>query len=265
MGVARARSAADPPARTFRGVVEYDGTDFAGWQVQPRQRTVQGTLQDALGRVLGGPVAVLAAGRTDAGVHALGQAISFRAATAIPPRGIAAAANVLLPPDAAILELEEATAEFHATRDARLKHYRYEILVSRVPAPVRGRWAHRVAAAPDVPAMRRAARCLRGRHDFRAFRTNPGPARAGETTVRTLRSVRIRRAGDRVLLDFRGDGFLHHMVRNLVGSLLLVGRGAWPPERMGEALRSLDRSRAGPTAPARGLTLVSVEYDAAAP
>ena len=248
--------------RTFRGVVEYDGTEFSGWQVQPGRRTVQAVLEAALSRVIGAPVGVLAAGRTDAGVHAEGQAVSFRARTTIPPRGIAAACNAALPPDVAIRSLDPAPAAFHATRDAVSKVYRYEVRNSREPSPLARRTSHRVPGPLGVPRMRRAARALVGTHDFRAFRSNPGPLAEGQDAVRTIRRLELRRRGDRVTFEVEGDGFLHHMVRNIVGTLLLVGRGTWDPGRVAEALAARDRRAAGPTAPAHGLTLVSVAYGA---
>jgi tRNA pseudouridine38-40 synthase len=246
--------------KTFRGTVSYDGTDFSGWQVQTGRRTVQGVLQDALAKVLGAPVPVLAAGRTDAGVHAEGQAISFRAATGIPPEGIAAACNGTLPPDVAVLSLEEAPRSFHATFDATGKVYRYEILNGRTPRPLLRRTTWRVPGRLDAARMRAAARLLVGRRDFRSFRSNPGLEEDRGSTVRRLRRIEVRRRGDRIVLEFEGDGFLYNMVRAMVGTLVQVGRGTWPPDRAGEALRALDRRAAGPTAPPQGLTLVSVSY-----
>ncbi len=246
--------------RTFRGVVEYDGTDFHGWQVQAGGRTAQGVLEEALTRVLGARVPVLAAGRTDAGVHAEGQAVSFRAATSIPPRGIAAACNAILPPDLSVLSLEEAPAGFHATRDATGKVYRYEILLGSAPRPLLRRTTWRVPGRLDPRRMREAARLLVGRHDFRSFRSNPGNEAGRSGTVRTVRRIDVRRRGDRVLVEVEGDGFLYNMVRALVGTLVQAGRGAWEAERVAAALRARDRRAAGPTAPARGLTLVSVSY-----
>ncbi len=225
---------------------------------------MQGTLQEVLGRVLGAPVSVLAAGRTDAGVHAEGQGISFRAATGIPPKGIAAAANALLPPDVAVLGLEPAPASFHATYAALGKVYRYEILSGRVPRPLLRRTTWRVPGELDVRRMRAAARLLVGRKDFRSFRTNPGAGEDRGSTVRHLRRLDVRRRGDRIVVEAEGDGFLYNMVRTLVGTLVQVGRGTWPPARAGEALLARDRRAAGPTAPARGLTLVSVAYPPAA-
>ncbi len=247
-------------AGTFRATVSYDGTDFSGWQVQAGRRTVQGVLQEALSKVLGARTGVVAAGRTDAGVHAEGQVVSFRAATRIPPEGIAAAANAILPGDVAILDLSRAGASFHATFGATGKVYRYEILARRTRLPLRRRTSWRVATPLDLRRMRRAAALLVGRRDFRSFRTNPGLDEDRASTVRHLRRLDIRRRGDRILLEFEGDGFLYNMVRAIVGTLVQVGRGTWTPERVGEALRAKDRRAGGPTAPPQGLTLVSVAY-----
>jgi len=247
-------------APTWRATISYDGTDFSGWQVQAGRRTVQGVLQEALSAVLGAPVSVVAAGRTDAGVHAEGQVVSFRAATGIPPEGIAGAANSLLPEDVSILDLRPAPASFHATFGAVGKVYRYEILSGRTRLPLRRRTSWRVASPLDLRRMRKAAALLVGRRDFRSFRTNPGIEDDRGSTVRHLRRLDIRRSGDRILLEFEGDGFLYNMVRAMVGTLVQVGRGTWTPERVGEALRAKDRRAGGPTAPPQGLTLVSVRY-----
>ena len=246
--------------RTFRALVEYDGTDFHGWQVQGDLRTVQGELEKALGQVLGARVPVLAAGRTDAGVHAEGQVVSFRASTRIPPEGIAAACNSHLPPDVAILSMDRVAAGFHATRDAVSKVYRYDIHLGRAPRPLLRRRSWRVRGDLDLRRMRAAARILVGRHDFRSFRTNPGEAAAGAGTVRTLSRLDVRRRGDRVVVVAEGDGFLYNMVRALVGTLVQAGRGTWTVDRVAAALAARDRAAAGPTAPPQGLTLVSVDY-----
>ncbi|MHC4922925.1 MAG: tRNA pseudouridine(38-40) synthase TruA [Planctomycetota bacterium] len=248
---------------TFRGVVEYDGTDFHGWQVQPEARTVQRVMEDALAEVLGERVPILAAGRTDAGVHALGQGISFRAETTIPGHGLAAAMNTRMPRDASVLSLEKTSEAFHATHDAMGKLYRYMILRSRVPRPLTERTAWRVAAALDVDDLAAAAAALTGTRDFASFRTHPGARIATETTVRTLHRLEVTEVDDLLSLEFEGDGFLHHMVRNVVGTLVQVGRGTLPVDAMAEILERRDRSAAGPTAPSRGLTLVRVDYPVA--
>jgi tRNA pseudouridine38-40 synthase len=246
--------------RTFRGVVEYDGGGFSGWQVQPGRRTVEETIEDALADLLGARVPVLAAGRTDAGVHAAGQAISFRAATNLLAERLAAAVNARLPEDVRILSLEPAHSRFHATRSATGKTYRYTLLARREPSPLLRGVAWHVRAPLDLAALRRAARHLVGTRDFAAFRTNPGPEAAGQSTVRTIAAVRVRAAPPLVTLEFDGDGFLHHQVRNMVGALVRVATGAWPPGRIAEVLASRDRRVAGPSAPPHGLTLVRVVY-----
>ncbi|MCK6481960.1 MAG: tRNA pseudouridine(38-40) synthase TruA [Planctomycetes bacterium] len=246
--------------RTFRAVLEYDGTDFHGWQVQAGRRTVQGVLEEALASILSARVPVIAAGRTDAGVHALGQLVSFRAATGIPPERLAAALNSRLPPDAAILSLEEAPADFHATRDARSKVYRYLVLEGRTPRPLLRRTTWRVPVRLDLRRMREAARCLVGRHDFASFRTNPGPEGEGRGTVRRVLRVDLRRRGGLLALEVEGEGFLYNMVRAIAGTLVEVGRGRWEPGRVAGILAARDRRAAGPTAPARGLVLVSVAF-----
>ena len=249
--------------RWFCGVVEYDGTDFHGWQVQDGHRTVQEVLEGVLASVLGERVPVTASGRTDAGVHAEGQVVSFRAATALPPERIAAAVNARLPRDAALLSLADAPPGFHATRDAVSKVYRYLILPGRIPRPLLRRTTWRVPQPLDLRRMREGAAHLVGRHDFASFRSNPGPEAEGRGTVRTIhridvRRVDVRRRGGLVAVEVEGDGFLYNMVRSIAGTLVEVGRGRWEPARVREILEARDRGRAGPTAPARGLTLVSV-------
>ena len=250
--------------RTFRATIEYDGAGFSGWQVQPGRRTVQGVLEEALERITGARSPAVAAGRTDAGVHALGQVVSFRSTTAIPPDRLARALNALLPPDAAVLSLRAVDPGFHANRDARGKVYRYSLLDGGPRRPSLRGTTWWVPWALDLAAMRRAAGPLVGRHDFASFRSNPGEGASGKSTVRRIRRISIRRRAGRVEMEFEGDGFLHNMVRNLVGSLVQVGRGAWAPARLGKVLRARDRREAGPTAPPQGLVLVSVSYGGAA-
>jgi len=247
-----------PPPRWFRGVLEYDGTDFHGWQVQGSLRTVQGELEAALAGILGGRVPVIASGRTDAGVHAEGQLVSFRAATRLPPERLAAALNARLPSDLSVLSLEEAPEGFHATRDAVSKVYRYSILNGRTPRPLLRRTTWRVPQPLDLARMRRGAAHLVGRHDFASFRTHPGAEAEDRGTVRTVHRIDVSRKGPVVSLEVEGDGFLYNMVRAITGTLVAVGRGHWEPDRVAGILRARDRAAAGPTAPARGLCLVSV-------
>lgn len=249
--------------RTIRLLVEYDGGPFSGWQAQENPasgggRTVQGELERAIFALTGERVRVRGAGRTDAGVHALGQAAAFRTASALPAERFARAITARLPEGIAVLASAEAPEGFDPRRDARRKLYRYRILNRDARAALdRGRVAH--AARPlDVPAMDRAARALAGRHDFAAFATKLEP---GRTTVRTIHGIAVRREGDEVLVEVEGDGFLRGMVRGIVGTLLEVGKGRRPEGAVAEILASRDRRRAGPNAPPEGLCLVRVEYE----
>ncbi len=255
-------------SRNLRLTLAYDGTDFAGWQRQPDHPTVQAALEGALARVLGEPAAVCASGRTDAGVHAANQVANFKTASPIPCPNLAKALNDLLPVSVRVKEAAEAAEEFHARYDARAKTYRYRILTAPVASPFMARYAWHYPYPLDVEAMQAAARLLAGRHDFSAFAASD-PAAADEAKqksgVRTVFLSRLsRRAGGRLLLyEVRGSGFLYHMVRNIVGTLVEVGRGKWPPQQVLEILESRDRRRAGPTAPAQGLCLWKVEYEQA--
>jgi len=242
----------------WRVVVEYDGTAFEGWQRQAgAARTVQGVLEQALARLAEGPVAVIGAGRTDAGVHAEGQVANARAATRLAAAALERAWNALLPPDVAVRELSPAPPEFHARRAARSKRYAYRLWTGPVRSPLRARNALWKRPPLDLPAMRAGAAALVGRHDFASFCAAGGAARG---TVRTItRAEWIGAVGGDLRFEVEGPGFLRHMVRNLVGSLLEVGRGRRPPAWIAGLLAARDRTLAGPTAPARGLTLISVD------
>lgn len=248
---------------TFRLVLEYDGTDFSGWQTQgDGTRTVQGAVEEALRRVTGAEPFVMGAGRTDAGVHAEGQVASAVVETALDAATLRRAMNAVLPADVAVVEAALAAPGFHALRDARGKLYRYRVWNGPTRSPLRARTHHVVHAPLDLEAMRRAAAPLVGRHDFRAFETRGSEhADPGRSTVRTLHAVTIDgEAGGEVRLDFEGEGFLRYMVRTLVGTLLEVGRGAREEAGPAGVLAGRDRRAAGPTAPAAGLTLVRVQY-----
>ena len=248
----------------FRFLLEYDGTEFAGWQRQrDGERTVQGVLEEALARVVGAPVAVIGAGRTDAGVHAEGQVASAELETALAAETLVRALNAHLPRDVAVLEVAPAAPGFHARYDARAKVYRYSIWNGRQPSPLRRRRFLAVRAPLDVEAMREAARHLVGCHDFACFETRPEPAalRPGRSTVRRLDRVELGGAsGGEIQLELEGSGFLRHMVRAIAGTLLEVGRARRAPDSLPGLLASRDRRQAGPTAPARGLTLVRLRY-----
>ena len=241
-------------------LLEYDGAEFAGWQRQREgQRTAQGALEEALRTVCGGSPAVTGAGRTDAGVHAWGQVASADVERHPAPEALWRGLNGVLPRDMAVRALAPMPDAFHALRDAVGKHYVYRWWHRGARSPLRARDHHCVRGVVDPGAMRAAAAHFVGRHDFASLQAAGSSA---TTSVRTLYRVELREPGDGSLrLDVEGDGFLRHMVRNLAGTLLEVGRGRWPADSIPALLESRDRARAGPTAPAVGLLLASVRYD----
>ncbi|MBN2489318.1 MAG: tRNA pseudouridine(38-40) synthase TruA [Planctomycetes bacterium] len=246
--------------RNLKAVLEYDGTGYLGWQLQPRGPTVQGELEAALEALTGTRVRVIGSGRTDAGVHARGQVASFRVARAgIATDRLAAALNAHLSPDIAVLSVTEAAADFHARFDARAKHYRYVVLERRARAALDRHRVGRVPVRLDAAAMQRAAARLVGRRDFRSFATaaSGGARRGGE---RELYVAAVRRLGDRVVLDFVASGFLHNMARCLAGTLVEIGRGRWPEDEVDRIVAARDRRAAGPNLPPGGLTLMQVFY-----
>ncbi len=244
--------------RNFKLTLSYDGTDFSGWQTQPGHRTVQETLEEAVARLTGeSGIRVNASGRTDAGVHALGQVVNCYSATRLEPTKLLPAINAHLPDDIVVQSVEEAPDTFDANRDAVRKLYRYVIHDGEVPSPFLRRYACHTRRRLDASAMARAAGVLRGRHDFRSFETE-WPNRA--SSVRTITHIAVNRFGDYLWLDVEADGFLYNMVRTIAGTLMNVGRGYWPESQIAEILQAGDRTLAGPTAPAQGLFLVRVTY-----
>ena len=243
--------------RTLRLVLAYDGTGYNGWQVQPSRPTVQGLLTDACRRIFSGPLRVVGASRTDAGVHALGQVASLVVESGLHPLSIRSALNSYLPPDIRVLAVAEAPSGFDARRAAVSKRYLYLIDGRPVPNPLLRRYAWHVAHPLDAKAMALGLRALRGKHDFSAFCAAAGK---GRTTTCTLLSGRLLRRRGVVAVFLSADSFLHHMVRNVVGSLVEIGRGSRGPEWTAELLLGRDRTRGGPTAPAHGLTLLRVTY-----
>jgi len=245
--------------RRVRIDLAYDGTPFAGWQVQPGRPTVQGALEEALARVHGGTrVAVRGAGRTDAGVHAAGQVADARVADRFDDAELARALRALVPPEVAILSVRTVREDFHSRIAATAKTYAYTVDRSPSGHPFLARYALRAPYPVDVPAVEAALLALSGRHDFSGFCASASEA---EDRVRTLsRAERVPHREDLEIYRFTAEGFLMHMVRILVGTLLDVGRGRFGPERIEEVLVSGDRARAGTTAPAHGLCLARVEY-----
>jgi tRNA pseudouridine38-40 synthase len=268
--------------RTFKLTLAYDGTEFCGWQFQPRRRTVQGMLEAVLAKITGQQYRVAASGRTDAGVHALGQVVSFSCDTWLSPEIFLRAINAELPDDMAALELTVAPERFHATRDAVKKRYRYVIhdAPKRDVFARRYSWRHR--GRLDAEAMHAAAQHLLGKHDFASFETR-GSER--DSTVRTVFEIEVRRgragegrAGqggaivscfapavpmleDKIIVEVEADGFLYQMVRTIVGTLSRVGEGKYPASWTAEVLAESDRRAAGPTAPPEGLFLLRVDYE----
>jgi tRNA pseudouridine38-40 synthase len=241
-------------------VIEYDGTDFVGWQVQPNGRSVQQVVEEALGVICTQPVRVTAAGRTDSGVHAVGQVVSFIPPIERPLVAFEKGLNCLLPHDVAVREVRVRLPGFDARRSAQGKLYRYRISNLPIRSPLRARQAWQVFQKLDVDAMRRAATCLVGRHDFAAFQ---GANCEAKTTVRTMRRVDIGgQAGGEVTVEVEATAFLKHMVRNLVGTLVEVGLGKRLEADVPRILASRERTQAGRTAPPQGLCLVEVFYPA---
>ena len=259
--------------RNLRLILSYDGADFAGWQVQPGRTTVQGALASAIGRLSGENVLPQGSGRTDAGVHALAQVASFATASAIPAENWQRALNDILPASIRVLEVTEAAPEFHARKSARAKTYRYRIYRGAICPPFLARYVWHYPYPLEEPAMVAAAGAVVGEHDFTSFAA-VDPERvermaAGEnvqtgsiqtTNIRTIFSSHWTREGEELIYTVRGSGFLHHMVRNLVGTFVLMGKGTVSLEDLCRILEARERTAAGPTAPASGLYLVGVEY-----
>jgi len=254
--------------RNIRLVLAYDGAEYAGWQVQPGRSTVQGTLASVIGRLSGENVLPQGSGRTDAGVHALGQVASFATASAIPVANWMKALNDILPASIRVLEATEAAPEFHARKSARAKTYRYRIQRGAICPPFLARYVWHYPYPLDESTMIVAAGVVVGEHDFTSFAA-VDPEReewmaaaedAGTSNVRTIFSSHWVREGEEFIYTVRGSGFLRHMVRNLVGTFLLVGKEALGVENLRRILDARERSAAGPTAPASGLYLVGVEY-----
>lgn len=274
--------------RNLKLTLSYDGTEFAGWQVQPGRATVQGALASAIGRLSGENVLPQGSGRTDAGVHALAQVASFETASSIPEENWQRALNDILPASIRVLKVDVAEAGFHARRSARAKTYRYRMLRTAICPPFLARHVWHYPYPLDESAMIAASGAVAGEHDFTSFAAvdpereermaaegnenadnrpttnarimNVRATNVRTTNIRTIFSSIWKREGDELIYTIRGSGFLHHMVRNLVGTFLLVGKKTVSSDDLRSILESRDRSAAGPTAPASGLYLVDVEY-----
>lgn len=250
--------------RNFKLVLAYDGADFYGWQVQPGLRTIQGVLSDAVQRITGDRVLPQGSGRTDAGVHALGQVVSLAISSPIPAGGLLIALNDLLPPSIRVIESTEAPPDFHARKSAHAKTYGYRMYRGDICPPFVSRYVYHHPYPLDESAMAAAAELVIGEHDFTSFAAvdpERGREDAEVSNVRTIFSSAWNRDGDELIYSVRGSGFLQHMVRNLVGTFLLVGKGTLAPSDIVSILAARNRSaNRGATAPASGLCLLSVEY-----
>jgi len=264
--------------RNLKLILSYDGSEFAGWQVQPDAVTLQGTLASAIGRITGEKVLPQGSGRTDAGVHALAQVVTFVTESSVPAANFVKALNDILPATVRVLEVDEAAADFHARKSAQAKTYRYRIYRAAICPPFLARYVWHYPYPLDEQAMARAAGLVKGEHDFTSFAAVDPERSAGvppafadrenarerqgapASNIRCIFSSTWERQGDEFVYTVKGSGFLHHMVRNLVGTFILVGKGTLPTEDVTRILEARNRSAAGATAPAGGLYLVGVEY-----
>jgi tRNA pseudouridine38-40 synthase len=249
--------------RNFKVILAYDGSEFSGWQVQPNAATVQDTLASAIGRITGEKVLPQGSGRTDAGVHALAQVATFATESSIPAENLGKALNDMLPASIRVLEVEEVAADFHARKSARAKIYRYRMHRGAICPPFLARYVWHYPYPLDETTMVQAAALVIGEHDFTSFAA-VDPERGREdapiSNVRDIFASSWERQGEEFVYTVRGSGFLHHMVRNLVGTFLLVGKKTLAITDIPRILDVKNRSAAGATAPASGLFLVAVEY-----
>jgi len=257
------RDSKDRGMRNLKVMLSYDGSEFSGWQVQPDTVTVQGTLASAIGRITGEKVLPQGSGRTDAGVHALAQVMTFVTESSVPTENFVKALNDILPAAVRVLEVAEMPPEFHARHSARAKTYRYRIYRGAICPPFLARYVWHYPYPLDEGAMVSAGVLVVGEHDFTSFAAvDPERGRDDEPVlnVRTIFASAWERAGEELVYTVRGSGFLHHMVRNLVGTFILVGKGTLRVDDVTRILGARNRSEAGPTAPASGLYLANVEY-----
>lgn len=253
--------------RNIRLTIEYDGTRYNGWQVQDRKqrkkggrvKTVQGVLEDALFNILSSRVRLISSSRTDSGVHALNHVANFKSKTRLTPARIKEALNAVLPPDIAVKKAEEAEKDFNAQHDAVSKTYRYTICTADYVSPFLKKYAHHLRQPLDISLMKKEAAALIGRHDFKAFRSSGGDTGQGDSN-RTIKRLDIRKKKGLIEIEIEADGFLYNMARSAVGTLIEAARGRFSPGSTLRILKSKDRKLAGPTAPAKGLCLINVEY-----
>lgn len=254
----------DRHMRNLKVTVSYDGSEFSGWQVQPDAPTIQGTFATVIGRITGEKVLPQGSGRTDAGVHALAQVMTFVTQSSVPTENFVKAMNDLLPAAIRVLEVQEVEANFHARHSAKAKTYRYRIYRESICPPFVARYVWHYPYPLDEEAMVGAASLVIGEHDFTSFAAVDPERGKDDQPASNLRRIfesAWKREGEELVYQVRGNGFLHHMVRNLVGTFILVGRKTLEVEDVTRILQARNRSEAGATAPASGLFLVNVEYE----
>ena len=254
--------------RNIKLTIKYDGTNYAGWQFQKNAKTIQQVLEALLKKITGSAVKLTGAGRTDSGVHAEHQVANFKTNSILPLERIKTALNSVLPKDILIIAIEEVPQKFDSQRHAKSKHYRYTVTTTHFVDPFIRHFVSRFSYPVNINSMRRAASQLTGKHDFSAFQASghtgrrPGGHSGGNerNAVRTIKKIKIERNAHLVYIDIWADGFLYNMVRTIAGTLLEIGRGKLPESRIKEILKTRERRLAGPTAPAKGLCLMKVEY-----
>lgn len=251
--------------RTIKLTIEYDGTNYCGWQIQPNGVSVQGVLRKALRSMTGENNHVIGASRTDTGVHALGQVAHFKTNTKIPSSGFLKGINSKIGSDIAVIDSEKVSENFHAQKSAKSKHYRYLILNKDVPSALLLNRCWQIREKLNIKAMRQAAKCLIGEHDFKSFQSAGSSAKDAVREIKRISiGIATSPAGPRndklISIDIVGTGFVYHMVRNIVGALVLIGKGKALPKYMKEVLMKKERKMAGVCAPAMGLYLVLVKY-----
>ena len=246
--------------RNLKLEIEYDGTNYCGWQVQdnsPRKKSIQEVIEKVLGKILQEKIRLVASGRTDAGVHAYAQAANFKTSSKMTQQKLLGALNGMLPADITIARVEEKKLDFHSRFSAKSKIYRYSILNRQYPSASLRNTAYYYPHPLDIRLIRQEAKAILGRHDFKSFQ---GSDAGKQDTVRTIKEVKITKSRDLINIDIEGDGFLYNMVRNIVGTFIEIGRGKLAAGSMKKILRLKDRKSAGPTAPAKGLCLIRVKY-----
>ncbi len=249
--------------KNIKLTIEYNGTRYNGWQIQaPGQKSIQGEIKEALQKILKENILLIGSGRTDSGVHALGQVANFKTKSLWPLIKIQKALNAILPDDISIVHIKEVPLDFHAQFSAKSKIYRYTILNREAKPAILRDFCLFFRPKLNLTLMKREARCLLGRHDFKSFQATP-PREIREknkSTVRTIKRLDIKRKGDYILMEIEANGFLHKMARNIVGTLLEAGRGHLPAGSLKKILAKKNRISAGDTAKAKGLALVEVKY-----